>query len=294
MANLRYSEDYNTHFDPKKFLKQYYGNFKVDENEDGSVLPINFKALHDFWSSFKAPADTDVRYLEFGGGPCIANLVFACPKVDHIVFSEYAEVNRDAVKSWIAGDPNAHNWMPLIEIAVDLEQGRGIVDESNESSAERPVVLTDKEKLECVLNRANEVKRKIKSIIPCDVTKEPIVQLDLDDVSKPFDAVFTSFCLESCVSSEVHYKNTVAELCKLLKPNGYLFMNGTLEDTFYYVGEEKFYNFPVTEKLAKEAMNEAGIEIEKFVVGSNIPAVYSGANDCKAVFYAYGKKFAGK
>ncbi len=96
------------------------------------------------------------------------------------------------------------------------------------------------------------------------------------------------------MSSDVHYKNTVAELCKLLKPNGYLFMNGVLGDTFYYVGEEKFYTFPVTEKLAKEAMNEAGIEIEKFVASSDIPAVYLEACDCKAVFYTYGKKFAGK
>jgi hypothetical protein len=50
--------------------------------------------------------------------------------------------------------------MPLIEIAVlELEQGRGIV--------ESPVVpRTDKEKHDCV-NRANELKRKMKSVVPC-------------------------------------------------------------------------------------------------------------------------------
>jgi hypothetical protein len=129
MANYRYKEDYHTHFDPKDYLEQYYKNLKGDENEDGPVLPI-FKALHEFWSSFnpngKAPTDTDVRYLEFGGGPSIINLVFACSKVDHIVFSEYAEINRQAVKSWIAGNPDAHDWTPLIEIVLELEQGRGI------------------------------------------------------------------------------------------------------------------------------------------------------------------------
>ena len=281
MANSRFNEDYHHYFDPKIYLDQYYEKLKGDENDYGSAVPIT-KAFHEFWSIFKAPKGTDVRYLEFGGGPSIANLVFACPKVDHIVFAEYAEVNRQAVKSWIAGDPDAYDWMPLIEIAVlELEQGRGIV--------KSPVVRTDKEKLDCV-NRANELKRKIKSVVPCDVMKAPIVQLDRDDVAKPFDVVSSSLCLYTCVSSEVHYKNTVAELCKLLKPNGYLFILGFIEQTFYPVGEEKFSTFPLTEKMVKEAMNEAGMEIVKFV---SIPVLYSTEReDGKAIYYTYCRKSA--
>ncbi|CAB4041081.1 nicotinamide N-methyltransferase-like [Paramuricea clavata] len=233
MANLRNPEDYHSYFDPKTFLKKFYKNFKGDENEDRSVSPF-IKIFHEFWSSFKAPADTeltDVRYREFGSGPSITNLVFACPNVDHIVFSEYTEANRGAVKSWIAGDPDAHDWMPLIEI---------------------------------------------------------------DDVAKPFDVVSTSLCLEACVLSEVHYKKVVAELCKFLKPNGYLFMNGVLEGTFYFVGEEKFYNFPITEKMVKEAMIEAGIEIEKYVTIPMVPVHYTEVTDSKALFYTYGRKSAEK
>ena len=283
MANLRFNEDYHNSFDPKIYLEQFYEKLKGDENEYGSAVPI-IKSFHEFWSSFKAPKGTKVRYLEFGGGPSITNLVFACPKVDHIVFAEYVEANREAVKSWIAGDPDAYDWMPLIEIVVlELEQGRGIV--------ESPVVRTDKEKHDCV-NRANELKRKIKSVVPCDVTKAPIVQLDTDDVAKPFDVVSSSFCLSACVSSEVHYKNTVAELCKLLKPNGYLFMVGFIEQTFYPVGEVKFSTFPLTEKMVKEAMNEAGMEIIKFV---SIPVLYSTEReDGKAIYYTYCRKSAAK
>ncbi|CAB4019677.1 nicotinamide N-methyltransferase-like [Paramuricea clavata] len=286
MANLRFNEDYHNSFDPKIYLEQFYKKLKADENEYGSAVPM-IKVFHEFWSTFKAPKGTElteVRYLEFGGGPSIANLIFACPKVDHIVFAEYAEVNREAVKSWIAGDPDAYDWMPLIEIAVlELEQGRGIV--------ESPVLRKDKEKLDCV-NRANELKRKIKSVIPCDVTKAPIVELGTDDVAKPFDVVSTSFCLESCVSSEVHFKNTVAELCKLLKPNGYLFMNGVLEQTFYFVGDEKFSVFPLTEKMVKEAMNEVGMEIAKFI---STPILYSTErDDGKFIYYTYCKKSAAR
>ena len=282
MAKLRFDEDYHGCFDAKIYLEQNYEKCRGDETEYRSAVPL-IKAFHEFWSFFKAPTDTEVRYLEFGGGPSIANLVFACPKVDHIVFAEYAEVNRQAVKSWIASDPDAFNWTPIIEIAVlELEQGRGIM--------ESPDVLTDKEKLDCVRSRANELKQKIKSVLPCDVTKTPIVQLDTEDVAKPFDVVTSSFCLSVCVSSEVHYKNTVAELCKLLRPNGYLFTMGFLGQTFYAVGKEKFSTFPLTEKMVKEAMNEAGMEIVKFV---SMPVMYSTEDeDGETMYYTYCRKSA--
>ena len=267
MANLRYPEDYHTYFDSKTYLDLFYTDFKRDENEDGSVLPF-MKAFHEFWSVFTAPKDMKVRYLEFGGGPSIANLIFSCPKVDQIVFAEYTEANRQAVKSWVDSNP---------EVVLELEA----------KNADCPA--GNKDKLASVAHRASEIKRKIKSIIPCDVTKNPIVQFESDDVGKPFDVVTSSLCLEACVSSEEHYKNAVAELCKLLKPNGYLLMNGVMEQTFYFVGKEKFYTFPLTEKLVKEAMNEAGIQIEKFVP---IPVNYTEMSDCKSLFYAYGKKCA--
>ncbi|CAB4015764.1 nicotinamide N-methyltransferase-like [Paramuricea clavata] len=284
MANLKFNEDYQNYFDPKIYLGHFYEKLRGDENDYPSVVLV-IKAIHEFWSVFKAPKGTDVRYLEFGGGPSIANLVFACPKVDHIVFAEYAEANRQAVKSWIAGDPDAFDWMPLIEIAVlELEQGRGILESPT-------VPRTDKEMLDCV-NRANELKRKIKSVVPCDVFKTPIVQLDTDDVAKSFDVVSTSMCLYTCVSSEVHYKNTVAELCKLLKPNGYLFILGFIGQTFYHVGEEKFSTFPLTEKVVKEAMNEAGMQILKFV---STPVLYSTeCFDGKAIYCTHGRKSAAR
>ena len=278
MAKARHGDEYHTYFDPKTFLDLFYKNFKDDESGDVFVLPF-IKALHEFWSNFNPTAETaNVRYLEFGGGPSIMNLVVACPKVDHIVFAEYTEANRQAVKSWIAGESKAHDWTPLIEFVLTLEKNK--------------TASTEKEKLALVLNRAEELKRKVKSVIPCDATKTPIVQLNTNDVAKLFDVVTTSLCLEVCALSEVHYKDIVAKLVKFLKPNGYLFMNGVLGQTFYFVDKEKFYTFPLTEKMVREAMNEAGIEIEKFVT---IPVNYSDEEcDCKAIYYTYGRKSAEK
>ena len=67
-------------------------------------------------------------------------------------------------------------------------------------------------------------------------------------------------------------------------------MNGVLGQTFYFVGEERFYTFPLTEEMIKEAASEAGIEIEKFLT---IPVNYSKVCDCKNLFYTYGRKAGG-
>ena len=283
MAALRYSEDYHSHFDPKTFLETMYKNLKAGKNVlDGWVLPF-MKANYEFWSTFKAPTDEKVRQLEYGGGPSITNVICSSIKVDHIVFSEYTEANRQALKSWIAGDSDAFDWTPVIEMVVlELEQSDKAVD----------CPLADKDKLDMISNRTDELKRKIKSVVPCDVNKMPIVQLADGDVAIPFDVVSTSLCLETCVYSEAQYKHIVAELCNLLKPNGYLFMNGVLEGTFYITGKEKFYSFPLTEKMVKEAMREAGLEIEHFLA---LPCNYSeDSHDCKFTFHTYGRKIVEK
>ena len=177
--------------------------------------------------------------------------------------------------------------MPFIRMAVlELE---GAADVSS-------ALLTDKEKLGQVQGRVDGLKRKIRSVVPCDVFKTPIVEFESDDVGKPFDVVSTSVCLESCVTSEAQYRNIVAELCKLFKPNGYLFMNGVLEGTFYFIGNDKFYNFPLTGKMVKEAMNEAGIETEKFTALEAPPHDHITPN-CATLqlyfIYTYGRKSAG-
>ncbi|XP_028395124.1 nicotinamide N-methyltransferase-like [Dendronephthya gigantea] len=280
MAKLRFPEDYHDYFDPKIYL-EYFKEYKRCENDEWSML-LFVDTFHEFWRNYKRPNDSvELRYLEYGGGPSIAHLIVACPYVDRIVFSEYTEPNRQAVRSWIAGEPDAHDWTPLIEIVVqELEQ-------ADESLKESFVALTDEEKIEAVHKRTKELKRKIKSIVACDVTKTPIVELEDEDVAEGFDVVSTSLCLESCVSSEEHYKSSVGELAKILKPNGVLYMGGVLEGSFYFVGEEMFNNFPMNEKMVKEAMEEAGLAIEKFII---FPQKDTEVCDAKFIFFTYGRK----
>ena len=264
MADLKFMTDYHASFNPNAYLQVFYKTYRG--NADKGVFLL--KAFHKLWSSLES---TGLRCLEYGGGPSIANLVSASPKVERIVFAEYTEANREAVKSWIAGNPGAHDWSSLLNYVVrDLEGDKT---------------------LGAVSNRTQDLKHKIKSIVPCDVTKRPLISFESDDIGKPFDVISTSLCLETCVSSEQQYRSAVAELCKLLKPGGYLFMYGVLEETFYSIGKDKFSVFPLTESMLEDAMTQGGLhDIYIQTMDTKYIAVEEQLSDCRAMFAACGKK----
>ena len=234
--------DYRSAFDTKTYFVMESKVFDLN-SDDKSSLEFRMKAFHKFWSNFKPDSSreySDIRCLEFGGGPVVRNLVSASPKVNRIVFAEYLDSNRQGVLSWLAGGLEAHDWSPLIKYVVHDLEGDS--------------------KSEAVSEREKDMKQKIQSVVCCDVTKNPIVDLESVDVGKPFDVVSTSLCVEVVATSEQQYKSAVAKLCKFLKPNGYLIMFGVVNETFYTVGDSTFCHFGVTRGMIEEALNEAGIE----------------------------------
>ena len=271
MEKGKLSSDYQTEFDPNVYLEFHNKVFDVNNDEAG-LLEFRMKSPHVFWSNFQTCSKSDefgVRCLEFGGGPCITNLISASPKVDSIVFAEYLENNRKAVKSWTIGNPDAYNWSSLIEYVVCNLEG--------------------KSDAKAVADREEELKRKIKSIVPCDLTKaDSIVDLEDFDIGKPFDVVTTSFCVEVCAVSEQQYKSTVAKLCKLLKPNGYLCMFGVLDESVYTFGKTTFYHYPVPRMMVDEAMREAGLQDIK-IDAMELEHLKIQDTDATAFFFATGR-----
>lgn len=210
-----------------------------------------------------------VRCLEYGGGPSIVNLISAAAKVDCIVFADYLEANRQALKSWIDGSPTAYNWAPLVEYVVRNLEG--------------------KRDPKAVSEREEELKRKIKSIVHCDATKDCIVDLEDSDIGKPFDVVTTSLCVDVCAISKEHYKSTVEKLCKMLKPNGYLCMFGVLEESFYTFGKAKFHHYALSHNTLDEAMKEAGLQDIKVEALEIRHLGFHEATDATAFFFATGR-----
>lgn len=117
--------------------------------------------------------------------------------------------------------------------------------------------LEDRSREEAAI-RESELRRKITHILPCDIEWDNPVKWPSSwgSQSAMFDVVTTSLCLEACVTSKESYRHAIGKLKRYLKPGGYIVMYGVLEETYYFVGQERFYCFPLTTNLIQEDVSQ--------------------------------------
>ena len=176
--------------------------------------------------------------LEFGGGPVIDNLISAAPYVREIVFAAYAENERKEVELWKDNKQGAHNWSPFFQFVVNKLEGKG------ES------VWQEREAL---------VRDKMKAIIACNIFQEH--PLGIEHEEELFDIISTSLCLEAACKSYDEYKTAVKKLGKLVKLGGLIIITAVEGQTFYMVGEQKWFSLSLTHAQITEALELAGFEI---------------------------------
>ena len=232
---LKSGNDYHDHFDTKSYLSSY-----LSGNPENRVWDIfATKCCHEFWS--KLPRN-NLRVLNFGGGPTISDLISAAPCVEEIVFAEYTEKNRQAVEKWQKNLPESPDWSPFFKFIVEKLEGN--------SSEE-------------VTNRESELRKKIRHILPCDIEWEDPVKWPSTwgPQSATFDVVTTSFCLEVCAKSYEGYRQAIAKLKRYLKPNGHIVLFGSLGESYYIVGQERFRSFTLSKNFIVETLASEGFKM---------------------------------
>lgn len=70
-------------------------------------------------------------------------------------------------------------------------------------------------------------------------------------IFRKVDVIYSSLCLECAATSDQSYKNIVKNLKKFLKPNGYIYLFGVLEESFYDVLDQKLFCHPQSERLLR-------------------------------------------
>uniref|UniRef100_UPI00358E6C84 nicotinamide N-methyltransferase-like n=1 Tax=Myxine glutinosa TaxID=7769 RepID=UPI00358E6C84 len=222
-------EDYKSHFQPREYFKRNLRG--LQRPQEGNYLPWALKKLHQVFSHSDLHGH---RLLDVGSGPSIYQILSAGEAFDDIYLSDFTEVNRNELHLWLADSPEAFNWSPIIQYVCDLE-GNG---DTCESKSER-------------------LRRKVKSVLFCDVNQDPPVC----GIDPPFDCILTTLCLEAaCLDIEM-YHQAVGRLAGLLKAGGHLVMVVTLEETFYQVGNKRFYCLTLSEATVQEALIKAGFSI---------------------------------
>ena len=228
-------DDYNR-FVPASYLRTRYN----DPKEERSQFYLH--CFHEFYQQYHTQWDrAKARLLEFGGGPVILPLISAAPFVSEIVFSDYAESNRNEVQLWKDRGPNAHDWMPYIRYVVNK------LDENpdHEASAARERIL----------------RNRLQYIVSCDINADEENLLGCEAVWKPFDIISVNACVEAAVDSHSQYLTCLAKLKTLLKPGGLMIGMHTLGTSWWMVQDEKYKCIPLTEDTVLASLQRTGFSV---------------------------------
>ena len=236
--------DYSEGFDTDAYLTS---RFTVPGPPEDSEFPMhNFavKTLHDYFRSKAGSSNfSELKVLDYGCGPVIANVISAASLASEIVLAEYTEEGRTALRRWLNRDPSSFNWSPHFKYVVQTLEGK-----SFEDAAERE----------------ERVRRVVKAVVRCDVTQDPPIQKGYEG---PYDIVICCLCLSNACRTKVDYLNAVSKIATLLKLGGVLLLStiesenldGSLE--VYTCGTNKHYHaLRLNQVFVLETLEQVGFD----------------------------------
>ena len=261
-TEVRFGKEYYNYFDAKAYLSSYFSGISEE-----TYFQFTMRNFHEAWS--KMP-EGNLRVLEFGGGPNISALISAEPYTKEIIFAEYSERNRREVEGWLQKSPDSHDWSSYFNFVVQNLEGKTSED---------------------VSFRQDALREKITHILPCDIGWEDPVKWPSSWSSqiRSFDVITTNLCLEASVTSTEDYRHAIAKLSRYLKAGGYFVMLGVLGESFYMVGNEKFYCFPLSKSIIEETFAEEGYQILDLKVFTLDPTVTKGNCNAEGLFFFRGR-----
>ncbi|XP_013405861.1 phenylethanolamine N-methyltransferase-like [Lingula anatina] len=105
------------------------------------------------------------------------------------------------------------------------------------------------------------MRGKVKAIYHCDVrNNHPLNYV----TTAPFDAITSSFCLEVACTNEKEYLQALKNVVSMLKEGGHFIQVASVEESFYRVGDVNWAALSLQENRFREALTEAGLELESW------------------------------
>ncbi|CAF1584300.1 unnamed protein product [Rotaria magnacalcarata] len=231
---LLHTTDYKSRFDTVSYLQNFYSGVDINPSEAplaSFFLEKTVQILHDERNRFG-----NQKVLEFGGGPNLSASLLLAQYADSIRFCDYTQSNLNYVTDWIEQKSTVFDWTNYFESVLT------IAGTSKEKRIEWESRLRD------ALSRGG--------LSICDVNDPgcPILSGKSDD----YDIIFSSFCLEAaCLTIDI-FNETIGKLVRLLKPGGLLLLVMVRNESFYYVGAEKFFCLSLDEAKVKKALQATG------------------------------------
>lgn len=186
--------------------------------------------------------------IEIGCGPTVHHVLPLVPFVSEIHMADYLPDNLEQVRLWRDGAPDAHRWHRYTSLTLTLE-GR----------------LNAKADVE---QRESETKRKITSLLHCDLKSDPPL-----GTPRQYAVVGSFYCVENIGITSDQWIKVMRRLASLTASRGYLFLSALRQTRFYVVksADGRSHRFPsasLIEEDFKEVLPMLGFREQDTVVES--------------------------
>ncbi|XP_053307692.1 nicotinamide N-methyltransferase-like [Spea bombifrons] len=253
------SEKYIKDFSAQDYFDRYYSPNK------GALLGqwVNF-ALTNLHKAFSPGGIKGETLIDIATGPVIYHLLSACEVFENIITSDLLEQNRAELQKWLKKEPGALDWTNIVKRVCELEGNR----ENWEKKEEK-------------------LRRAVKQVLKCDVLKKkPFEPITLP----PADCLIGCLCLEGPCPDVAAYCNALKSFKDLIKPGGHIIIQGLLNATFYFVGENRFPALPMTKERVEKAFMEAGFEIKNLIIVPREDRSWSDIADFDSLYCVHARK----
>jgi hypothetical protein len=228
-----------TDFAPRGYIADY---FSTPDGENTEMMR--------FHAEVHARIPDAHLMLELGGGPTIYQIISAAPHTDEIHFADYVSANLREIEAWRAADPHAYDWSPFVRRALELE-GRTSDDAA-------------------IAQREAIVRSKLTRFLFTDALAEQPIGPNRES----YDKVAVNFVLEGITDSYDEWHAALLRLASLVRVGGHFIYAAVVDSTYWFIGDTRYPNLPISEAHLREALPAGGFEIEELrTIPSNTPDV---------------------
>ena len=248
-------------FNARTYLKERF--------QSPQMRSFTFKYCYSVFSKYRGKWDpSKATLLELGGGPSLQIAIVGAPFFSSIIHSDFNDICNKEVQLWVDRSPDAFNWTPAVEYSMKHCEGE----------AEREVDP------HTVVEREEEVRRKISAVVHCDATQENVGLPPGVIPDGGFDVVTACGSLTAAVRTKEEFVQELKNIRSVLREGGYLcaLMSGRCSSYKVAPGDKDlFHNFFVTDEDVREGMVEAGLRVEELLIK---PAMPGGWADIKELY----------
>ncbi|XP_063798066.1 nicotinamide N-methyltransferase-like [Pseudophryne corroboree] len=222
--------------DSREHLETYLSN-KPDMVFRDDSIKFPMECFHRAFSEGHIKGDL---LIDISFGSFIHHLYTASGYFDQILVLKCSEQCIMELNKWINTHTGAFDWSHIMSYIKCLEG-------NSDQCQDKHMTL----------------KTAITKIMKCDIDNENLTD---PEVLPPADCVISAGMLDFISKDQDDYINNFRKFVKLLKPEGYLILIGTLNTTYAMIGQDKVHLFRYDEKFARKVLTDEGFVIDHCAV----------------------------